>query len=98
MDNSRVDDMFSDTCKVKLVEVVYEVYGKLIQLKHGDVQLDVANTSAEEADEGSENIKDCMKKKLVAKLEEKALDQLHIFTSNMNKVINNYYRKNSRNI
>lgn len=47
--------MFSDTYKIKLVdEVLYEVYGKLIHRKHGDVQLDGANPSAEEADEGTD--------------------------------------------
>ncbi|CAG9840399.1 unnamed protein product [Diabrotica balteata] len=110
------DEMFSDTYKMKLVdEVVYEVYGKLIQRKQGDIQLDGANPSAEEADEGTEDgvesgvdivlnhrlcetyafgdkksytayLKDYMKK-LVAKLEEKAPDQVDIFKSNMNKVM-----------
>nr|CAH7754672.1 unnamed protein product [Callosobruchus chinensis] len=48
--------MFSDTYKMKLVdEVLYEVYGKLVQRKHGDIQLDGANPSAEEADEGTED-------------------------------------------
>lgn len=47
--------MFSDTYKIKLVdEVIYEVTGKLIQRNLGDVQLDGANPSAEEADEGTE--------------------------------------------
>ncbi|EFA04057.1 translationally-controlled tumor protein homolog [Tribolium castaneum] len=49
------DEMFSDTYKMKLVdEVVYEVYGKLIQRKEGDIQLDGANPSAEEQDEGTD--------------------------------------------
>ncbi|XP_059478082.1 translationally-controlled tumor protein homolog [Neocloeon triangulifer] len=48
------DEMFSDTYKMKLVdEVVYEVTGKLVTRKQGDVQLDGANPSAEEADEGT---------------------------------------------
>lgn len=49
--------MFSDSFKMKLVdEVVYEVYGKLIQRKHGDIALDGANPSAEEAaDEGTDD-------------------------------------------
>lgn len=48
--------MFSDTYKLKLVdEVLYEVYGKLVQRKHGDIQLDGANPSAEEADEGTDD-------------------------------------------
>ncbi|XP_055613009.1 translationally-controlled tumor protein homolog [Uranotaenia lowii] len=47
--------MFSDTYKVKLVDdVMYEVTGKLISRKLGDVQLDGANPSAEEADEGTD--------------------------------------------
>lgn len=47
--------MFSDTYKIKLVdEVIYEVYGKLVQRKVGDVQIDGANPSAEEADEGTD--------------------------------------------
>jgi len=47
--------MFTDTYKYKLVdEVVYEVYGKYVSRKLGDVQLDGANPSAEEADEGTD--------------------------------------------
>jgi hypothetical protein len=47
--------MFSDTYKMKLVdEVLYEVYGKLIQRKEGDIQLDGANPSADDADEGTD--------------------------------------------
>lgn len=47
--------MFSDLYKIKLVDdVLYEVYGKLIQRKQGDIQLDGANPSAEEADEGTD--------------------------------------------
>ncbi|KAJ8968576.1 hypothetical protein NQ314_002241 [Rhamnusium bicolor] len=50
------DEMFSDTYKMKLVdEVVYEVYGKLVQRKHGDILLDGANPSAEDADEGTDD-------------------------------------------
>lgn len=49
------DEMFSDTYKMKLVdEVLYEVYGKLIQRKEGDISLDGANPSAEEQDEGTD--------------------------------------------
>ncbi|XP_025425178.1 translationally-controlled tumor protein homolog [Sipha flava] len=49
------DEMFSDTYKYKLVDgVLYEVYGKLITRKLGDVTLDGANPSAEEASEGTE--------------------------------------------
>jgi Translationally controlled tumour protein len=48
--------MFSDTYKLKLVdEVMWEVTGKLVSRTHGDVQLDGANPSAEEADEGTES-------------------------------------------
>lgn len=47
--------MFSDSFKLKLVdEVVYEVYGKLVQRKQDGVMLDGANPSAEEADEGTD--------------------------------------------
>jgi len=49
------DEMFSDTYKMKLVdEVIYEVTGKLVQRKIGDVELVGANPSAEEADEGTD--------------------------------------------
>lgn len=48
--------MFSDTYRFKLVdEVIYEVTGKLISRTLGDVQIDGANPSAEEADEGTES-------------------------------------------
>lgn len=44
--------MFSDSYKMKLVdEVVYEVYGKLVQRKQGDIAIAGFNPSAEEADE-----------------------------------------------
>lgn len=47
--------MFSDSYKIKLVdEVMYEVTGKLVSRTLGDVQLDGANPSAEEADEGTD--------------------------------------------
>lgn len=47
--------MFSDTYKIKLVdEVIYEVTGKLICRQLGDVQIDGANPSQEEQDEGTE--------------------------------------------
>ena len=50
------DEMFSDTYKIKLVsEVLYEVTGKLETRKLGDVQLDGANPSQEEADEGTDD-------------------------------------------
>jgi len=49
------DEMFSDTYKLKLVDdVLYEVYGKLVQRKQGDVQIDGFNPSAEDADEGTD--------------------------------------------
>ncbi|XP_023023799.1 translationally controlled tumor protein [Leptinotarsa decemlineata] len=110
------DEMFSDTYKIKLVdEVLYEVYGKLIQRKEGDIHIDGANPSAEEADEGTDEtvssgvdivlnhrlcesfafgdkksytsyLKDYMKK-LVAKLEETAPEQVDVFKTNMNKVM-----------
>ncbi|KAL1124271.1 hypothetical protein AAG570_002041 [Ranatra chinensis] len=49
------DEMFSDSYKMKLVDnVLYEVYAKLITRKHGDIQLDGANPSAEEAGEGTD--------------------------------------------
>uniref|UniRef100_V5GLG8 Translationally-controlled tumor protein homolog n=1 Tax=Anoplophora glabripennis TaxID=217634 RepID=V5GLG8_ANOGL len=49
------DEMFSDSYKMKLVdEVLYEVYGKLVQRKHGDILLEGSNPSAEEADEGTD--------------------------------------------
>ncbi|KAL4112485.1 hypothetical protein QTP88_016262 [Uroleucon formosanum] len=49
------DEMFSDTYKFKLIDgVLYEVYGKLITRKLGDVTIDGANPSAEEASEGTE--------------------------------------------
>jgi len=108
--------MFSDTYKVKLVdEVLYEVYGKLVQRRAGEIQIEGFNPSAEEADEGTDEavesgvdvvlnhrlqecfafgdkksytlyLKDYMKK-LVAKLEEKAPDQVEVFKTNMNKVM-----------
>ncbi|XP_015118250.1 translationally-controlled tumor protein homolog [Diachasma alloeum] len=49
------DEMFSDTYKIKLIDdVLYEVYGKLVTRKSGDIQIDGFNPSAEEADEGTE--------------------------------------------
>jgi len=50
------DEMFSDTYKMKLVDnVIYEVTGKLVTRRAGEVVLDGANPSAEEADEGTED-------------------------------------------
>lgn len=49
------DEMFSDTYKIKLIgEVMYEVYGKLETRKFGDVQIDGANPSAEDEQEGTD--------------------------------------------
>jgi len=49
------DEIFSDFYKIKLVdEVMYEVYGKFVTRKHGDVQIDGANPSAEEATEATD--------------------------------------------
>ncbi|KAL3280814.1 hypothetical protein HHI36_004045 [Cryptolaemus montrouzieri] len=49
------DEMFSDTYKIKLVdEVLYEVYGKHIRRAQGDIALDGANPSAEEASDDCE--------------------------------------------
>lgn len=48
--------MFSDTYKIKLVDdVLYEVYGKHVTRKEGEILLDGANPSAEEADEGADS-------------------------------------------
>lgn len=47
--------MFSDTYKMKLVdEVLYEVYGKLIQRKQGDIEIAGFNPSAEDEIEGTD--------------------------------------------
>jgi len=49
------DEMFTDSYKYKLVDdVVYEVQGKYVTRRHGEVTLDGANPSAEEFDEGTE--------------------------------------------
>jgi len=45
------DEMFSDTYKIKLVdEVMYEITGKLVQRKAGEIVLGGANPSAEGED------------------------------------------------
>ncbi|XP_055636064.1 translationally-controlled tumor protein homolog [Toxorhynchites rutilus septentrionalis] len=50
------DEMFSDSYRMKLVDsVMYEVYGKHVSRTLGDIQLDGANPSAEETDEGTDN-------------------------------------------
>lgn len=47
--------MFSDTFKIKLIDdVLYEVYGKLISRKQGEISFAGLNPSAEEADEGTD--------------------------------------------
>ncbi|CAD6237978.1 GSCOCG00008358001-RA-CDS [Cotesia congregata] len=49
------DELFSDTFKIKLVDdVLYEVYGKFITRKQGDIHIDGANPSAEEATESTD--------------------------------------------
>ncbi|XP_053975016.1 translationally-controlled tumor protein homolog [Hylaeus anthracinus] len=110
------DEMFSDTYKIKLIDdVMYEVYGKLVSRKAGEIEIAGFNPSAEEADEGTDEsvetgvdvvlnhrlqetfafgdkksytlyLKDYMKK-LVARLEEKAPDQVEVFKTNTNKVM-----------
>ncbi|XP_014489127.1 PREDICTED: translationally-controlled tumor protein homolog [Dinoponera quadriceps] len=51
------DEMFSDAYKIKLVDnVLYEVYGKLVTRKSGDVDIAGFNPSAEEASEGTDEI------------------------------------------
>ncbi|CAG7720865.1 unnamed protein product [Allacma fusca] len=50
------DEMFSDTYKIKLIdEVIYEIQGRLVQRKEGDIQLAGSNPSQEEADEGTDD-------------------------------------------
>jgi hypothetical protein len=50
------DEMFCDSYKMKLVDnVVYEVYGKHVSRKEGDIVLAGSNPSAEEADEGTDD-------------------------------------------
>ena len=49
------DEMFSDTYKMKLIdEVMYEVTGRLIQRKQGDIEIAGFNPSAEEENEGTD--------------------------------------------
>jgi len=49
------DEMFSDTYPMKLVsDCLYEVTGKHISRTQDDIQLEGANASAEEADEGTD--------------------------------------------
>ena len=49
------DEMFSDTYKMRLIdEVMYEVTGRLIQRKQGDIEIAGFNPSAEEENEGTD--------------------------------------------
>lgn len=49
------DEMFSDTYKMKLIDdVLYEVYGRLISRKAGEIEIAGFNPSAEDADEGTD--------------------------------------------
>jgi hypothetical protein len=51
------DEMFSDAYKIKLVDdVLYEVYGKLVTRKSGEVDIAGFNPSAEEASEGTNEV------------------------------------------
>ncbi|KAG7164489.1 Translationally-controlled tumor protein-like [Homarus americanus] len=50
------DEMFTDTYKFELVDdAFYMVVGKNITLTEGNIELEGANPSAEEADEGTES-------------------------------------------
>ncbi|KZC11666.1 PREDICTED: translationally-controlled tumor protein homolog [Dufourea novaeangliae] len=49
------DEMFSDTYKMKLIDdVIYEVYGKMVTRKAGEIEIAGFNPSAETADEGTD--------------------------------------------
>lgn len=49
------DEMFSDSYPTKLIDgVMYEVTGRYVTVKHGDIQLEGSNPSAEEATEESD--------------------------------------------
>ena len=49
------DEMFTDSSKYKLIdECLYEVECRHVQRKHGEIQLDGANPSQEELDEGTD--------------------------------------------
>lgn len=51
------DEMFTDSSKYKVVDdCLYEVECRHVQRRMGDVQLDGANPSAEEADEGTDEV------------------------------------------
>lgn len=50
------DEMFADTYKMKLIDdVIYEVYGRLVQRTQDNIQIEGFNPSAEEADEGTDS-------------------------------------------
>ncbi|KAK0182887.1 hypothetical protein PV327_000974 [Microctonus hyperodae] len=49
------DEMFSDIYKIKLIDdVLYEVYGKHVSRKHGEIEISGFNPSTEEANEGTD--------------------------------------------
>lgn len=49
------DEMFTDSYKIKLVDdVIYEVYGKYVTRKQGEIVLAGSNPSAEEVDDGTD--------------------------------------------
>jgi len=49
------DELFSDSYKMRLIDdVIYEVYGKVVNRKQDDIKLEGSNPSAEEADEGTD--------------------------------------------
>lgn len=49
------DEMFTDSSKYKLVDdCLFEVECQHVTRKHGEIQLDGANPSAEEVDEGTD--------------------------------------------
>ena len=51
------DEMFTDSSKYKVIDgCLYEVECRHISQKHGDIQLDGANPSQEEADEGTDEV------------------------------------------
>jgi len=51
------DEMFTDSSKYKVVDdCLYEVECRHVQRKHGEITLDGANPSAEEADEGTDDM------------------------------------------
>jgi len=49
------DELFSDSYKMRLIDdVIYEVYGKVVNRKQDDIKIEGFNPSAEEADEGTD--------------------------------------------